>query len=73
MGWRRHCLSKKKVRDPRGFSIIQLVAVMGLLAVVSAVRDGDFSVRLPVHWTGLVGKIADAVNDVVSANQKMAA
>src|SRR6187549_2101302 len=43
-----------------------------LLRVFVAVRDGDFSVRLPGHWTGLVGKIADAVNDVVGANQKMA-
>ncbi|HKO91475.1 MAG TPA: hypothetical protein VJU61_10005, partial [Polyangiaceae bacterium] len=44
-----------------------------LLRVFSAVRDGDFTVRLPEHWSGLVGKIADAVNDVVSANQRMAA
>src|SRR5438105_2060681 len=43
-----------------------------LLHVFLAVRDGDFSVRLPGHWSGLVGKIADAVNDVVSANAKMA-
>src|SRR4051812_23226060 len=44
-----------------------------LLTVFQAVREGDFSVRLPGHWTGLVGKIADAVNDVVSSNEKMAA
>jgi len=44
-----------------------------VLRVLSAVRDGDFSVRLPGHWGGLVGKIADTVNDVVSANQSMAA
>jgi HAMP domain-containing protein/signal transduction histidine kinase/DNA-binding response OmpR family regulator len=43
-----------------------------LLRVFLAVRDGDFSVRLPGHWTGMVGKIADAVNDVVGANEKMA-
>jgi len=43
-----------------------------LLRVFSAVRDGDFSVRLPGHWTGLVGKIADTVNEVVGANEKMA-
>jgi HAMP domain-containing protein len=36
------------------------------------VREGDFSVRLPGHWTGLVGKIADVVNDVVAGNQSMA-
>ncbi|HKW13775.1 MAG TPA: HAMP domain-containing protein, partial [Candidatus Krumholzibacteria bacterium] len=43
-----------------------------LLRVFLAVRDGDFSVRLPEHWAGLHGKIADAVNDFVSANQAMA-
>ena len=43
-----------------------------LLRVFNAVREGDFSVRLPGDWIGLVGKIADAVNDVVSANEKMA-
>src|SRR3954452_14740953 len=43
-----------------------------LLRVFSAVRDGDFTVRLPGHWTGLVGKIADAVNEVVASNQSMA-
>ena len=37
-----------------------------------AFRDGDFSVRLPNHWTGLEGKIADALNDVVAANHRMA-
>ena len=43
-----------------------------LLRVFLAVRDGNFSVRLPGHWTGLVGKIADCVNDVVAANENMA-
>src|ERR1700722_15428221 len=43
-----------------------------LLGVLLAIRDGDFSVRLPGHWTGIEGKIADALNDVVSANQAMA-
>ena len=43
-----------------------------LLRVFQAVRRGDFSVRLPGHWTGLFGKIADAVNDFTEASQKMA-
>src|SRR5450432_345405 len=43
-----------------------------LLSVFLAVREGDFSVGVPGHWTGLVGKIADPVNDVVAANEKMA-
>src|SRR5688572_28514322 len=43
-----------------------------LLRVLLAMRSGDFSARLPGHWTGLLGKIADAVNDVVGANEIMA-
>ncbi|WP_430395033.1 HAMP domain-containing protein [Enterovirga aerilata] len=35
-------------------------------------RLGDFSVRLPTHHTGLAGKIADAFNDIVAANERMA-
>jgi HAMP domain-containing protein/CheY-like chemotaxis protein/signal transduction histidine kinase len=36
------------------------------------VKDGDFSVRLPVWWTGLAGKIADNFNEIVTANEQMA-
>jgi HAMP domain-containing protein/CheY-like chemotaxis protein/signal transduction histidine kinase len=43
-----------------------------ILRVLVAAREGDFSVRLPEHWTGLLGKIGDSVNDIVAANQKMA-
>ena len=34
--------------------------------------NGEFSVRLPGHWTGVEGKIADTFNEIVAANQKMA-
>ena len=43
-----------------------------LLAALHAVRDGDFSVRLPGDWTGLEGKIADTFNQIVASNAKMA-
>src|SRR5438874_12993455 len=43
-----------------------------LLQAISALRKGDFSVRLPVEWTGLAGKIADAFNDVIELNERMA-
>jgi HAMP domain-containing protein/CheY-like chemotaxis protein/signal transduction histidine kinase len=43
-----------------------------VLAALHTMRDGDFSVRLPGSWTGLAGKIADAFNDIVGANQQMA-
>ena len=43
-----------------------------ILASLQTMRDGDFSVRLPGHWTGLPGKIADTFNDIVAVNQQMA-
>ena len=43
-----------------------------LLAALQAVADGDFSARLPSHWTGLDGKISDRFNEIVAANQQMA-
>ena len=44
-----------------------------LLRALQSVRDGDFRVRLAPDQTGLGGKIADAFNEMVSANQRMAA
>ena len=43
-----------------------------LLQAMQAMRDGDFSVRLPGDCDGLAGKIADAFNDIVAANERMA-
>ncbi len=43
-----------------------------LLQAFQAVRGGDFSARLPTEEVGLAGKIADAFNDIVSANERMA-
>jgi signal transduction histidine kinase/CheY-like chemotaxis protein/HAMP domain-containing protein len=44
-----------------------------LLAVLSAVKGGDFSVRMPLGWTGVPGKVADAFNDVIAANEMLGA
>ncbi len=43
-----------------------------ILASLQAMKEGDFSVRLPGSWTGLPGKIADTFNDIVAANEQMA-
>ena len=43
-----------------------------LLRALRAVRDGDFTVRLPGEWTGISGKIADTFNDIVATNQRLA-
>jgi HAMP domain-containing protein/CheY-like chemotaxis protein/signal transduction histidine kinase len=43
-----------------------------LLAVMQAMKTGEFSVRMAGHHTGLMGKIADTFNDIVAANERMA-
>src|SRR5262252_1606682 len=42
-----------------------------LLAALTSLKRGSFEVRLPEHWVGLDGKIADAFNQVVELNQRM--
>jgi len=41
-----------------------------LLGALQAVKKGDASVRLPLDWTGIDGKIADAFNDMVELNAR---
>ena len=40
-----------------------------LLSVLSRLKQGDFSSRMPLAWTGVAGKITDSVNDVIIGNQ----
>ncbi|HET6384956.1 MAG TPA: HAMP domain-containing protein, partial [Armatimonadota bacterium] len=42
-----------------------------LLAVLNAVKKGDFSARMPADMVGIAGKIADALNDVVEMNENL--
>src|SRR5437588_865529 len=50
----------------------QAVDAPALLHALNGLKKGDFSVRLPVEWTGVAGKVADTFNDVVEMNQRMA-
>jgi len=43
-----------------------------ILRALRSMREGDFSTRLPADYVGIEGKIADAFNDIVSANERMA-
>jgi signal transduction histidine kinase/ActR/RegA family two-component response regulator len=40
-----------------------------MLQVLSQVKAGDFSARMPLHWLGVEGKIADRLNEIIRANQ----
>ena len=53
--------------DPDGEIAARLYEAV-LLGVLTDVKNGDFSVRMPLEWTGVAGKIADTLNDVIAAN-----
>jgi HAMP domain-containing protein/signal transduction histidine kinase/DNA-binding response OmpR family regulator len=42
-----------------------------LLKALTALKKGDFTVRLPLEWTGIAGKVADTFNDLVELNERM--
>src|SRR5512141_1027226 len=43
-----------------------------LLEALARLRQGDSSVRLPVDWVGVQGKVAQTFNEVVELNERMA-
>jgi len=65
-------LEKKRVKRKNGNGHLDSDSELAvILQTLINVRNGDFSVRLPVVWTGLTGRIADTFNEIVSANQQM--
>jgi signal transduction histidine kinase/DNA-binding response OmpR family regulator/HAMP domain-containing protein len=42
-----------------------------LLDVLAQVRGGDFAARMPLDWTGVAGKVADSLNEVIISNQAL--
>src|SRR5688572_29691980 len=42
-----------------------------LLRVLSEMRNGNFSVRMPVDQVGASGKICDTLNDIISLNETL--
>src|SRR5438874_7193669 len=43
-----------------------------LLNALLALKKGKDGVRLPAEWTGVAGKVAEAFNEVVEQNERMA-
>ncbi|MEO8307521.1 MAG: HAMP domain-containing protein [Pseudomonadota bacterium] len=42
-----------------------------IFAAMVAFRDGDFTVRLPTHWDGIDGRIAEAFNEALSHEDRI--
>ena len=52
---------------------LKTVKAEALLSVLAQARAGDFSARMPLHWTGVAGKVADSLNEVLASNQALGA
>ena len=57
------------LQQEQSLSVTELNALLGWLM---ALKKGRSGARLPLDWTGVAGKVADAFNDVVELNEKMA-
>ena len=60
------------VNGSRSAENVELSELRELLSALQAMKIGNFSVRLPGDRTGVMGKIADAFNEIVADNQRMA-
>src|SRR5215472_18882522 len=61
-----------KSRRANGASRGSVLELPVLLQALQAVRNGDFSARLPSDLAGLSGKVADTFNEIVIANERLA-
>ncbi len=55
-----------------GAADVSTAQLNALLTALQTMRRGDFSVRLVDLHDGVIGKIADTFNDIVSTNQELA-
>ena len=42
-----------------------------LLSVLAQAKGGDFTARMPLEWTGVAGKVADSLNEVLLSNEAL--
>jgi HAMP domain-containing protein/signal transduction histidine kinase/PleD family two-component response regulator len=57
---------------PSAYATVDTAFDRQLLSTLLVFRKGDWSVRLPSDLTGISGKIADVLNDIIDANERVA-
>src|SRR5262245_60181717 len=57
---------------PTTHSVADVVDAKELLKALRALKNGDFTVRLPDEWTGVASKVAETFNEVIELNERMA-
>jgi signal transduction histidine kinase/CheY-like chemotaxis protein/HAMP domain-containing protein len=63
--------SDASVLFPQAIAPAPPLEAVAILSALAALKRGDFTVRLPVEWTGMAGKIADTFNEVVLINERL--
>jgi HAMP domain-containing protein len=63
-------MKKNKPAVPRSPELSHEQFMKILVAALDAVRDGDFSERMPSNWTGLEGKVADSLTVIATRMQR---
>lgn len=66
--------AKIKVKDLQIDPMDQLFGTLDkkhLLRVLTEVKNGNFTARMPIDNVGLSGKICDTLNDIIVLNEKM--
>src|SRR5580692_4987244 len=84
--WKRNCIARALRPQTRVIAFKEVVRVSTvpvvkrrsqkpeenvLLKTLIAFKNGDLTVRMPVDLSGLDGKIADTLNEVLALNQRM--
>ncbi len=62
---------KKTTITNNGTSTLEGFNARQLLKVLTEVKNGNFSVRMPIDEEGLNGKICDTLNDIIALNERM--
>src|SRR5437868_2134419 len=62
---------KKVLLKSQSEPILDSLDEKELLTVLMEVRNGNFSVRMPIDRVGMSGKICDTLNDIISTNERM--
>src|SRR5256885_14232152 len=65
-------MAETGVVPPQTPAVTDVLDQKQLLAALRSVRNGDCKARLPLDGTGIAGEIAQAFNDVVDLNERMA-
>ncbi len=53
------------------YKIQEEIDLKSLLAALNSFKKGDFTARLPVDLTGMSGKIADTLNDIIESHENL--